>query len=57
MLRRTLVNVRADPLFLLMTRLNPVAANALALRSAEWPRPARIRMGAAVLVGALANQA
>lgn len=55
--RRTLGNVSADPLFLLMARLNPDAANALALRSVEWPRHARRRMGAAILIGALANQA
>lgn len=55
--RRSLANVSADPLFLLMARLNPLAADALALRASEWPREARIRIGAAILVGALANYA
>lgn len=45
----------SDPLFLLMASLNPLAANALYVRSESWPLTFRRRMSAAALIGALAN--
>lgn len=54
---REIDGASADPLFLLLARLNPVAANALAKRAPGWPRRLQRRMAAATLIGALANPA
>ncbi len=52
---RSLVAASADPLFEMMVRLNSTAADQLAERSKAWPADLRSRMGAAVIIGAIAN--
>ncbi|WP_396593304.1 TniQ family protein [Brevundimonas sp. R86498] len=54
-LQRSLTGAAADELFLLLTRLNGVAADQLARRASTWPADLRSRMGAAVVIGSLAN--
>lgn len=55
--RRELLPGCGDPLFRLFARLNDDAANALSRRVDDWPAEARIRVHAAMVVGALANHA
>jgi hypothetical protein len=55
--QRSLNGAAADELFLLLARLNGVAADQLGRRAIAWPADLRGRMGAAVVIGSLANLA
>lgn len=55
--QRSLNGAGADELFLLLARLNGVAADQLARRASAWPADLRSRLGAAVVIGSLANLA
>lgn len=55
--QRSLNGAAADHLFYLLARLNGVAADQLGRRASAWPADLRRRMGAAVVIGSLANLA
>lgn len=55
--QRSLKWASCDELFLLIAKLNAEAAEQLARRSTGWPDHLRVRLGAAIVVGSLANLA
>lgn len=55
--QRSLNGASCDELFLLIAKLNAEAAAQLARRASGWPPHLRIRLGAAIVVGSLANLA
>lgn len=55
--QRSLKGASCDELFLLIAKLNAEAAAKLALRASGWPSHLQARLGAAIIVGSLANLA